>query len=484
MIQVGSLKLSSLDYILVVNREFLIIYGSRYDDRVDAPKGKYDPAEYMNRNFFEVYPSVKKETSSIVKCLATGEIIVKKFQKFEDYTGKFFCTHNITVPLIRKGRIVGAIELIKDVTTIENVDHRAMDTADREFDEVTELVRGKAGEITFEQILTRNPAMEQSIQSAKLFAKMHSPTLIYGETGTGKELFAQAMITHSGIPRSRVVVQNCAAVPDNLIESILFGTSRGAYTGAENRRGLFEEADGGIFFLDELNSLSYAVQGKLLRVLQDGTFRPVGSNAEKKVSVKIIAAMNVDPMVAIEKKQLRSDLFYRLSSGMLYLPPLRERPDDIDYYTKYYIDECNMLYSKQVRGITDALREVFLSYRWEGNVREFKHALESMISVADGPLLDVQDLPAYMYGRIHGGDAPSTDHWQPTAPRSFTGEEADPSPDLELPRAVERTERSLIVKVLRMTRGNKTRAGELLAIPRQTLWYKMNKYGITDEDWS
>ena len=103
MIQVGSLKLNSLDYILVVNREFLIIYGSRYDDRVDAPKGKYDPAEYMNRNFFEVYPSVKKETSSIVKCLATGEIIVKKFQKFEDYTGKFFCTHNITVPLIRKG---------------------------------------------------------------------------------------------------------------------------------------------------------------------------------------------------------------------------------------------------------------------------------------------------------------------------------------------------------------------------------------------
>ena len=144
-----------------------------------------------------------------------------------------------------------------------------------------------AGLITFDTILTDNEEMRRSIEKAKMLSTLPNATLICGETGTGKELFAQAMINYSGVPKRNVVIQNCAAVPENLMESILFGTVRGAYTGAENKKGLFEVADGGIIFLDELNSMPFHVQAKLLRVLQDGSFKPLGINEDKKISTKV-----------------------------------------------------------------------------------------------------------------------------------------------------------------------------------------------------
>lgn len=478
MIEFGNMKLNWIDYMLVVNREFTIVYGSRFDSRIEPNKVHCDPSEYINRNFFEVYPSVKKETSSIVRCLTTGEIVVKASQRFLDFRGLIFCTHNITIPLIRKGKIIGALELSKDVTTINNVEHPFLDEESLKLDGVMEWASGKIEPITFDKILTVNPVMLQSIDVAKHLVRMPNPTLIYGETGTGKELVTQAMITESGIKNSKVIVQNCAAVPENLIESILFGTAKGAYTGAENHKGLFEQADGGIIFLDELNSLPYHVQGKFLRVLQDGTFRSIGDNVEKRVNLKIIAAMNVDPMVAIEKKILRSDLFYRLSGGLVYLPPLRERKDDIEFFINHYIEKGNFQMNKQIKGISQRLREVFLSYHWGGNVRECKHIIESMISACEGDFLDVKDLPAYLYDQIHNKKGSSE------LERKVEKNKTSPIiKDFSLTSAVERTERDLIIQVMNMAKGNKTKAAELLKIPRQTLGYKINKYCIFEGHW-
>lgn len=471
MINIGGLKLNCFDYILLVDREFTVVYNSRLDDRVNIPFKEKDKNRYVNRNIFEIYPSIKKEASSVVKCITNGEIVVKKSQKFKDFKGRIYCTHNITVPLVREGKIVGAVELAKDMTTIDNVNNKDIED---EFNEMANNLTNDINKTTFEDILTNDDKMIKIIDNAKIMSTMKSPTLIYGETGTGKEVFVQAMINYSGISRKKVVIQNCAAIPQNLIESILFGTSKGAYTGAESRKGLFEEADGGIIFLDELNSIPYEVQGKLLRVLQDGSFRAVGSNMQKSVNVKIIAAMNVDPMEAIEKKQLRNDLFYRLSAGMIYLPPLRERKSDIKLFVKKYIAEYNCLYGKNVRGITKTLEDFFLEYSWYGNVRELKHIIESMISISNNEILDLEMLPAYMYNRVYKIKSSRGDN---KIHKKKEESEID-SENYDLKRILRETETETIKKVMKLTNGNKTRAGKILGIPRQTLKYKIDKLKI------
>ena len=269
MLNFKGLKINSLDYILIVDKEFMIVYNSRYDKRVNLNSNTFEGNDYLNKNLFEIYPSIKKDdnTSSIVRCITTGEVVVKKFQKFKDFNGNLYCTHNITIPIIRNGKIMGAAELVKDIKTIENLtdDDSKYAEEDDFFDSLT-INRNNS---TFDSIITSDIKMLKAIEQAKTMSRMESPTIIYGETGTGKEVFVQAMINYSGIPRDKVVIQNCAALPQNLIESILFGTCRGAYTGAENRKGLFDEANGGLLFLDEFNSIPYDVQGKLLRVLQE-----------------------------------------------------------------------------------------------------------------------------------------------------------------------------------------------------------------------
>ncbi len=474
MININGLKLNSVDYILIVDREFSIIYNTRYDNRLNVSTDKLDKSEYINKNFFEIYPSIEKETSSIVRCMTSGEIIVKKYQKFEDFKGRIYCTHNITIPIIIKGKINGVIEFVKDVTTIDNIENEKGSWTSGELENSGVNFRN----ITFDNIITNSRSMRSVIEQAKIFTNTHNPTLVYGETGTGKEMLVQAMISYSGIPRRKVIIQNCAAVPENLIEAILFGTSKGAYTGSENRKGLFEVGDGGIIFLDEINSMPYSVQGKLLRVLQDGSFRPVGSNEEKFVNVKVIAAMNIDPMIAIEKNELRRDLFYRLSSSMIKIPSLRERKEDIQYFVDYYIQEFNKIYLKDVKRISTKLEKIFMDYEWEGNVRELKHIIESMICITDDEILDIHHLPAYMYDRIYQENSC-------TPPKKLIKDEAirEDTENLNeeeynLNKILKAKEREVIEKALRITKGNKTKAGELLGIPRQTLKYKMDKLGI------
>lgn len=477
MINIDGLKFNSLDYVLIADREFTVVYNTRLDRRVNSNFSYIDSKDYLNRNLFEIYPTIKKDanSSSIVRCITNGEIVVKKFQKYKDFNGNLYSTHNVTIPLIRRGRIIGAVELVKDIKTIENINNDSDEVKyTDESGDIFDSIINNTDSSTFESIVTNDFKMLRAVEQAKTMSKMEGPTLIYGETGTGKEVFVQAMINYSGVSRNKVIVQNCAALPQSLIESILFGTCRGAYTGAENRRGLFDEADGGIIFLDELNSIPYDVQGKLLRVLQDGSFRPVGSNAQKKVSVKVIAAMNEDPLDAIKNQHLRKDLFYRLSSGMIYLPPLRERKEDILLFTDYFIKEFNIIYSKNVKKITKDLKSFFLNYHWEGNVRELKHVLESMVSLSDYEILDIQHLPAYMYDRIYNAGTVKNENLNNSKNISLN------SDAYNLKKNLEEKEIEIISDVLKITKGNKTKAGKLLGIPRQTLKYKMDKLNITE----
>lgn len=472
MLSCGNLKLNSVDYVLIVDRDFNIIFNTRYESKVNKTAQDIPREEYLSKSFFEAYPTINRERSSVAECITTGEVVVRKFQYVTDYAGRTICSHNITLPIIRKGQLMGAVELAKDITTVDNAEPIESEEA-KEFIEMAEELKQKTEVITFDKILTSNTIMLKNIEKAKVLAKLPNPTLIYGETGTGKELFAQSMINYSGIPRSKVVIQNCAAVPENLIESILFGTTRGAYTGAENKKGLFEQADGGILFLDELSAMPYHVQGKLLRVIQDGSFRMLGGNIEKKVDVKIIAAINVEPVYAMENKILRDDLFYRFSSSIINLLPLRERLEDIEYYIHYFIREFNKVYGKNIKGFDDELKEVFYKHRWDGNVRELKHMVESMVCIARDDVLTIADLPAYIYDRVFRGGKTITEkeRIKPYNQQNTINSKNN----FNLKDVLAETEKGLILKALESTNGNRTKAGELLGIPRQTLKYKIDK---------
>lgn len=468
--------MKKVDYVLVVNKDFEIVYNSRYDKEMGSK-----PLGHNEKNLFAVYPSLDKSNSSIAKTMSSGIPIFREAQEWSDVNGKIHVTQNLTLPIFHEGKVQGVIELTKDLTTVGDVEHK---------DDYLQKVRSESSfranresdaKISFDDILTINDEMLAAVEKTKMFAMNDNPVLIYGETGTGKEMFAQALMNYAAGPKQKIIVQNCAAVPENLIESILFGTTKGSYTGAENKKGLFEEADGGIFFLDELNALPYHVQGKLLRVVQEGTFRPIGANYEKKVKVKIVAAINIDPMEAIKQNVLRKDLFYRLSSNMIYLPPLRERKDDIEYFVDNYIDIFNELYQKQVTGISEELREFFLTYDWEGNVRELKHVMESMVSMTKNEVLQFSELPIYLHSKFYNErskDGSERDAAGEADEKGIYVNFTDNNYDLR--ETVEQVERQMIMKVLASVKGNKTKAGELLGIPRQTLKYKMGKLGIED----
>ncbi len=473
MLNIGNLMVDSLDYILIVDKHFRIVYNTRYDEILNDNSKIYTSVDVLGKQYFDIYPKLDRNSSSIAQCLENGSVIVNKCQEYEDYAGRKFSTNNITFPLVRKGEIIAAVELAIDVGN--DTKDLGYDGPSKIFDDFVDKLNREAGKISFDKILTSNDQMRNSIEKAKILARLPNPTLIYGETGTGKELFAQAMITHSQVPHNKVITQNCAAVPENLMEAILFGTVRGAYTGTENKKGLFEEADGGVLFLDELNSVPFEVQSKLLRVLQEGTFMPLGSNKEKHVNVKVIAAMNVEPMEAIDRNIIRRDLFYRFSSGLINIPPLRDRREDIGLFANYYLEYFGSVYNKTELRLSHDVKEFFWDYSWDGNVRELKNVIESMITLStSGQELTMDQIPTYLKEFAIKQRQVQVSH-----DKEFNTmfQELDLIPYYNL---MEDLERKIICEALRKANGNKTKAAEILGLPRQTLKYRMQKLDIHD----
>jgi len=468
MLNIGNLVVDSLDYILIVDKNYRIVYNTRYDATLNNRSKEYDSQDILNKYYFDVYPELKRSESSVVRCIETGQIVIMKHQTYYDYLGRKFITNNVTFPIMRRGSLVAVVEL-----AIDSDEEGKTDTiSSRKFDEFVLRLQKDAGLITFDTILTDDDRMKKAIEQAKILATLPNPVLIYGETGTGKELFVQSMINYSGVPKNKVVIQNCAAVPDNLMESILFGTVRGVYTGAENKSGLFEEADGGVLFLDEISSIPYTVQAKLLRVIQDGTFRPLGAAKDKQVNVKIIGAMNVDPVKAIEEGTFRSDLFYRFSSGFISLVPLRERKEDIKLFIKYYVDYFAQVYSRNIIGIDKRVEDIFLNYSWEGNVRELRNVIEAMVvSDQDKQVMGYDELPDYFIHKLSQEET----IYEKLVNETEENTEADRLTYHEL---MDRYEERIIRGALEEAGGNVSRAGEILDIPRETLRYRMKKLGL------
>jgi DNA-binding NtrC family response regulator len=322
--------------------------------------------------------------------------------------------------------------------------------------EVKTLRRQLRDQGAFGPMIGNSPEMRKLYQVIEQAAPTSASVLITGESGTGKELVAQTV--HRLSPRASFpfVAINCAAIPETLLESEIFGHEKGAFTGAADRRqGCFELADRGTLFLDEIGEMTPTTQVKLLRVLQERTFRRLGGRAEQSVDVRVIAATNVDPLEAVAKGKLREDLFYRLNVFPLRLPPLRERKVDLPLLVQAFITEFNSRNQKTITGVDHEAERLIDQYDWPGNVRELRNAIERATILAPGPFIEPKHLPPTLSN-------------EPSPPRQA-------HMALGPGTTVEEAERRLIVMTLEHTNDNKTRAAEILGISLKTLHNKLNR---------
>ncbi|MEI7894879.1 MAG: sigma-54 dependent transcriptional regulator [Myxococcales bacterium] len=318
-------------------------------------------------------------------------------------------------------------------------------------------------ESRFESILAKSPEMVEIFRTITKVAEFKTTVLVVGESGVGKELVARAIHSRSSRRTGAFVAINCGAIPENLLESELFGHRRGAFTDASSdRRGLFEEANGGSLFLDEIGELPLSLQVKLLRVLQEDTIRRLGDTRDIKVDVRIIAATHRNLADEAKAGRFREDLYYRVNVLLLAIPPLRARRGDIDLLIDHFVTRNNERLGTQIRGVSEEARRMLMAYGWPGNVRELENTLERAMVLAEHDVLEPSDLPE----RVR-------DTMDPVQAQLATGE-------LSIKKTTAAIEEILIRRALQKTHGNRTRAAEVLEISHRALLYKIKDYKIFD----
>jgi two-component system response regulator HupR/HoxA len=385
----------------------------------------------------------------------------------------------IAAPLVVEGQVVGALlcggvdravsqpEVAAISALLEEVAAAVADeigdrVAHRVHDELAAPYRTR---YSYDAIIGRAPPMQELYRLLDRVAHSDSTVLIQGENGTGKELVARAIHYNSGRKHRRFVVQNCSAFNDNLLDSELFGHRRGAFTGAiADKQGLFEVADEGTFFLDEIGDMSPSLQVKVLRVLQEGTFTAVGDTEPRKVDVRIIAATNRDLKGMVERGEFREDLYYRIHVINMVIPPLRERVDDIDLLVDHFL----VVHSRGRRSkrLSDACRARLRVYPWPGNVRELENEIERLLVLSgDERVID----EALLSTRMREEPAAAAERPASAPPEEEAG---------KLPEAIESLERRMIAAALARHQGNKTRAADDLGVSRRNLIRLVQKYGL------
>jgi PAS domain S-box-containing protein len=340
------------------------------------------------------------------------------------------------------GNVLGAVETITDLSEIERLDQKV------------EVLARQLGDCGHLGIIGSAPAMRKVFQLIERAAHSDSPIIIFGESGTGKELVARAIHEQGRRKNGPYVQLNCAALNTDLLESELFGHIKGAFTGAyRHRMGRFEAAHGGDLFLDEIGDIPLSVQVKLLRVLETQQFERVGDHHPINVDVRVISATNKNLPEMIARKQFREDLFFRINVIPIYLPPLRERREDIPILVSSFIQRLQRITGKGISGLTPNALRLFMDYSWPGNVRELKSALEYAFVIAESGMVDIEHLPP----QLGQGDAAAAEGMRP---------------------ANGSAEKTRLVEALRRANGNQTRAARLLGVNRVTVWNRMRKYGV------
>lgn len=387
---------------------------------------------------------------------------------------------NIRIPFIimtAHGSIQSAVEAMKKGVTnylIKPLNYEelsiVLDRAIRENEisnELDDLRREVRNKYASKNIIGNHPSMLKIFEMLETVAPTNAPVLIYGDTGTGKELLAKAIHSSSQRHNRPMVCINSAALPDDLLEAELFGYKKGAFTGAfASKKGRLESADGGTLFLDEIGHMSLSLQTKLLRFLQEGTFDPVGGVSTKHVDVRVIAATNKDLEEEINAKRFLSDLLYRIEVFTLTLPPLRDRGDDLQLLVNRFIDKYSAEYDKNIKGVQPEVIDVLNQYSWPGNIRELENCIARCVILAKEDLIRLEDLPTKVYNQKAAAAYPNNQNIFHNLPeRGFT---------------VKEMERQLIQQTLVKSNGNKSQAAKMLGLSRKTLYEKIASYQLNE----
>ncbi|OEU44476.1 MAG: Fis family transcriptional regulator [Desulfobacterales bacterium S7086C20] len=384
--------------------------------------------------------NICKTGCALKKTIATGKNILDFKIVIKGRQGKSVPVSISTAVLKdERGRVVGGVETFRDLSAIES------------------LKKEIARQYTFKDIISKNHNMHDIFKILPDIALSNSTVLIQGPSGTGKELFARAIHDLSERRKQPFVIVNCGALPDTLLESELFGYVKGAFTDAKmDKPGRFAQAYGGTIFLDEIGDISPSVQVKLLRVLQDKAYEPLGSNRTRKVDVRIVTASNRDLVDLIRKEAFREDMYYRINVVTIELPPLRERRDDIPLLIDHFRKKFNLLMGKEIRGVSDEAMEWLMNYSFPGNIRELENIIEHGFVICRGEQIEVKHLPKNVYYEQVKG----------------------PALDIATPNTLDEAERLLIKKTLEKNYGHRGRTARELGIHKTTLWRKLKKYGL------
>src|SRR5579875_224625 len=419
-----------------------------------------DKQDVLHKNLLDVFMFKDHQSSTLVKAIQEGKATNNVKQTYFNNRGREITTINNTIPIFAGGKLQGAVEIAHDVTKLEKLLKGNMNT-------------NGSTRYTFDSITGTSPAIQEVVEAAKRASRTSSYVLIVGETGTGKELFAQSIHNASSRLSGPFISQNCAALPDNLIESLLFGTKKGAFTGAADHPGLFEQAQGGTLLLDEINSLNLNLQAKLLRVLQEKTIRRIGDTKDTPIDVRVIANMNEDPIDAIANNRMRKDLYYRLGVVTIFIPPLRERKEDIPLLVQNFIEKYNDRFSMQVKGLSEEVQQAFLEYDWHGNIRELEHIIEAAMNIMiDEEIIQYAHLPFQFRNRMK-----LKERMIPiSSAQNFIEETRETI--VPLKEQLEQFEKSYIKEVLKKNDYNISRSAKLLGLSRQSLQYRMKKLMI------
>lgn len=440
----------------IVDEDGMTIVYNRSIENIEGLSKK----QVMGKHLLDVFPNWTKENSTLLTVLSTGKPIYNQPQQYVNIKGKRIKTINTTLPIYEGKKLLGAVEIAKNLTAVSDMTNRIIDLQQKLF-EPSPSPKG-IRQYRFEELIGKSPKYQEAIKIAKRASKSSSSVLIYGDTGTGKELFAQS-IHYEGVRKNDAfIAQNCAAIPETLLESLLFGTAKGSFTGAEDRPGLFEQAQGGTLFLDEINSMAIGLQAKLLRVLQESYVRRVGGTKDIPIDVRIIAATNEEPHKLLESGQLRKDLYYRMNVINIKIPNLNERKDDIPLLVDHFIRLYNEEMNKDVWMVSEEIMNAFKAYHWEGNIRELKNFIESAMNlVTDEHVIGSEHLPSHVLEVL------------------MKKEEYIPSdiPEIsDLNGHLESIEKSIIERTLDISKQNVTLAASMLNLSRQSLQYKIKKY--------
>ncbi|WP_204954196.1 sigma-54 interaction domain-containing protein [Metabacillus crassostreae] len=447
--------LGSIDEAIhAVNSEGITIF---YNS-VAAQHDGIEIEEVLGKHVLDVFPSLNKQTSTLLKVIETGKPIYQQAQTYKNSNGQLIDTVNTTLPIVVNEQVVGAVEIAKDLTKIKELAQKLLELQAKVNNQKSKPTSIMGAKYNWNDIISGSKSMDKVIELGRKAAKSSSPVMVYGETGTGKELLVQSI--HNASPRNKgpFIAQNCSSLPESLLESILFGTKKGSFTGAIDRAGLFELAHGGTLFLDEIHTMPLEFQTKLLRVLEDGVIRRVGGIESYMVDVRVIVAMNEHPLLCMKKKILRSDLYYRLNVFFVELPPLREREEDIILLIHHFIKKYNYQFNKLVLKIEPKAIEQLKIYQWPGNIRELEHCIEFAMNIIeeDDDEIKLQHLPDNLIVMKKMGKGSG---------KPFK-------------LLIEETEKKLIQQALLETKGNVQKASKMLELPRQTLQYKIKKYDV------